>query len=76
MTADLVTQLLAVGPPGPEQGKGSPWGVVITLLLVVAVFLLGWSMQKHLKKIPQSFGLPEVPEDEQAAEVEDGKPAS
>ncbi|MGL6235318.1 MAG: hypothetical protein ACRC20_08225 [Segniliparus sp.] len=67
MTADLAMQLLAVGPPGPEQGKGSPWGVVITLLLVVAVFVLGWSMQKHLKKIPKSFDEPDEqrPEDDQ-----------
>ncbi|EFV12712.1 hypothetical protein [Segniliparus rugosus] len=68
MTTDLVFQLLAVGPPGPEQGKGSPWGVVITLFLVIAVFLLGWSMQKHLKKLPKSFDDPEAGEQDEAEE--------
>ena len=70
MTTDLVFQLLAVGPPGPEQGKGSPWGVVVTLFLVIAVFILGWSMQKHLKKLPKSF---DAPEEEKPAESEDGQ---
>ncbi|ADG98433.1 conserved hypothetical protein [Segniliparus rotundus DSM 44985] len=62
MTSDFVIQLLAVGPPGPEQGKGSPWGVVVMLLLAIAVFVLGWSMQKHLKKIPKSFDTPDAQE--------------
>jgi hypothetical protein len=62
MTSDLVVQFLAVGPPGPEQGKGSPWGVVVMLLLAIAVFILGWSMQKHLKKIPKSFDKPDAEE--------------
>lgn len=48
--------LLAEEPArGPEFGKASPVGLLIILLLLVAVFLLIRSMNKQLKKLPESF---------------------
>lgn len=40
---------------GPDFGKASPVGLIIIVLLLVAVFLLVWSMNKHLKRLPKSF---------------------
>ncbi|MBM7366934.1 hypothetical protein [Gordonia hydrophobica] len=50
---------------GPEFGKASPVGLLIILLLLVAVFLLIRSMNKQLKKLPESFDT-ENPEADQA----------
>ena len=49
--------LLADDPvnTGPDFGKASPVGLVIVVLLLVAVLLLGWSMNRQLKKVPKSF---------------------
>ena len=40
---------------GPDYGKASPVGLLVVLLLVIGVFLLVRSMNKHLKRVPQSF---------------------
>ena len=50
--------LLADTPPrdtGPDFGKASPVGMVIVVLLLIGTFLLVWSMNRHLRKLPGSF---------------------
>lgn len=74
MTDSLLTvvQLLADTPPkntGPEFGKASPLGFFILIALLVATFFLVWSMNRQLKKLPESFD-EEHPEADQA--VDDG----
>ncbi len=66
-----LTILLAEGPrqTGPDFGKASPAGLVITLVLLIAVVALVWSMNRHLRKLPESFD-PAHPEPDQA--VDDG----
>ena len=54
---------------GPDFGKASPFGLVVTVLLLVGTIALVWSMNKHLKKLPESFD-PEHPEPDQA--LDDG----
>jgi hypothetical protein len=49
---------LLADPPrdtGPDFGKASPVGLVIVVLLLIATFLLVWSMNRHLRKLPKSF---------------------
>ena len=50
---------------GPDYGKASPVGLLVVLLLVVGVFFLVRSMNRHLKRVPESFesgpGLPTEP---------------
>lgn len=55
---ELMTGVLAQEEPrqtGPDFGKASPVGLIIIVLLLIAVFLLVWSMNKHLKRLPKSF---------------------
>ena len=40
---------------GPDFGKASPVGLVVVILLLIAVLLLGLSMNRQLKKVPKSF---------------------
>jgi hypothetical protein len=40
---------------GPDFGKASPFGLVVVVLLLIGTFLLVWSMNRHLRKLPQSF---------------------
>ena len=40
---------------GPDFGKASPFGLIVIVLLLIAVFLLVWSMNRHLRKLPKSF---------------------
>ncbi len=49
--------LLADGPnnTGPDFGKASPVGLLIMVLLMVAVFALVWSMNRHLRKVREHF---------------------
>ncbi len=54
---------------GPDFGKASPFGLVIVVLLFVGTVALVWSMNRQLKKLPESFD-PEHPEPDQA--VDDG----
>jgi hypothetical protein len=42
-----------------DAGKGSPIGLLVVLLLIVAVYFLYRSMNRHLRKIPGEFGRPE-----------------
>ncbi|OBK16082.1 hypothetical protein [Mycobacterium asiaticum] len=52
---------------GPDFGKASPIGLVVVVLLIVATFFLVRSMNKQLKKVPESFD-PQHPEPDQAAD--------
>lgn len=52
-------------PKGPEFGKASPLGLLIIIVLLIAVFLLIRSMNRQLKKLPESFDT-EHPEADQA----------
>ncbi|MGV0745036.1 hypothetical protein [Mycolicibacterium sp. XJ870] len=68
-TLTAVVTLLAEEPrnTGPEFGKAAPFGLLITVLLLVGTFALVWSMNRHLRKLPESFD-PEHPEPDQAAD--------
>lgn len=64
----VVVGLLAEDQPpntGPDFGKASPLGLVVVVLLLIGTFLLVWSMNKQLKKLPESFDQ-EHPEPDQA----------
>jgi len=57
---DLLTTAVSVlaDPPknsGPDFGKASPLGLLVVVLLLIGVFILVWSMNRHLKKVPKSF---------------------
>ena len=57
---DLLTTAVSVlaDPPknsGPDFGKASPLGLLVVVLLLIGVFILVWSMNKHLKKLPKTF---------------------
>ena len=53
MSAEL---LAAAGDQLPEDvGKSGPLGLLLTLLLLIAVFFLVRSMSKHLKRVPRTF---------------------
>lgn len=53
-TSDAVL-LLAEEPKGEEFGKSSPLGLLVIVLLLVGTALLIRSMNKQLKKLPESF---------------------
>ncbi|EGD56431.1 hypothetical protein [Gordonia neofelifaecis] len=55
LSSDAVMFLADEPAKGPEFGKASPLGLLIILLLLVAVFLLIRSMNKQLRKLPDSF---------------------
>jgi hypothetical protein len=42
-----------------DAGKGSPIGLLVVLILLIAVYFLYRSMSKHLKRVPPSFDPPE-----------------
>ena len=66
----VIAGLLADEAPrdtGPDFGKSSPFGLVVVVILLIGTFLLVWSMNKHLKKLPASFD-PEHPEPDQAVD--------
>lgn len=66
MLSMLATAVLAQDGPqktGPEFGKASPFGLVVIVLLLIGVFVLVWSMNKHLRRIPESFDTPTGTED-------------
>lgn len=77
---DLLTTTVSVlaDPPknsGPDFGKASPLGLLIVVLLLIGVFILVWSMNRQLKKVPKSFD-PEPAEVEAAPEAGDEAPAA
>jgi hypothetical protein len=52
---------------GPDFGKASPLGLLVVVLLLIATLLLLRSMNRQLKKVPESFD-PQHPEPDQAAD--------
>ncbi|MGV0738330.1 hypothetical protein BA059_05590 [Mycolicibacterium sp. (ex Dasyatis americana)] len=68
-TLTAVVTLLADEPrnTGPEFGKATPLGLLVTVALLVGTFALVWSMNRHLRKLPESFDR-EHPEPDQAAD--------
>ncbi|WP_305095151.1 hypothetical protein [Prescottella sp. R16] len=69
----LAWELLAQGtstpssPQGPEFGKASPFGLVLIVVLLAGTILLVRSMNRQLKKLPDTFQ-PEHPEADQKAD--------
>ena len=58
---DVLTTAVSVlaDPPknsGPDFGKASPLGLLVVVVLLIGVFILVWSMNRHLKKLPKTFG--------------------
>jgi hypothetical protein len=71
-SSSLAARVLADDTPkntGPDFGKASPFGLVIVILLFIGTVFLVWSMNKQLKKLPESFD-PDHPEPDQA--IDDG----
>ena len=54
---------------GPDFGKASPFGLLVVVLLLISVVFLVRSMNRHLKKLPDSFD-PQNPGPDQA--LDDG----
>lgn len=67
-TVAAVVTLLADEPrnTGPDFGKASPFGLLVTVALLIGTFALVWSMNRHLRKLPESFDR-EHPEPDQVA---------
>jgi hypothetical protein len=68
----LIAGLLADETPrdtGPDFGKASPFGLLVVIVLLIGTFALVWSMNRHLKRLPESFDR-EHPEPDQA--LDDG----
>jgi hypothetical protein len=40
---------------GPDFGKASPFGLLVVVLLLISVMFLVRSMNRHLRKLPDSF---------------------
>jgi hypothetical protein len=65
VTSNAVTAIVLVQPPTPTPGdeggqgedfaKSSPVGFVVLLMFFIAVIFLVRSMNKHLRRVPQSF---------------------
>ena len=71
-TLVMIAGLLADEAPrdtGPDFGKAAPFGLLIVVLLLIGTFLLVRSMNRHLKRLPESFDS-ENPEPDEA--VDDG----
>ena len=71
-SARVLADLHADGAPhnsGPDFGKASPFGLLVVVLLLVSLVLLVRSMNRHLRKLPESFD-PQNPDPDQA--VDDG----
>lgn len=66
----LLVAVLADGSPqhtGPDFGKASPLGLLVVVLLLIATLFLLRSMNRQLKKVPESFD-PQHPEPDQDAD--------
>jgi hypothetical protein len=66
----LLLTVIADGTPrhtGPDFGKASPLGLLVVVLLVVATLFLLRSMNKQLRKVPESFDR-QHPEPDQVAD--------
>ena len=54
---------------GPDFGKASPFGLLVVVLLLISLVFLVRSMNRHLRKLPESFD-PQNPDPDQA--IDDG----
>jgi hypothetical protein len=79
LALDVITALLADEAPrntGPDFGKASPIGLLIVVLLLIGTILLIRSMNKHLRKVPESFDRdhpePDQATDDGTVDTEDG----
>ena len=66
----VLADLQADGAPhnsGPDFGKASPFGLLVVVLLLISLVFLVRSMNRHLRKLPESFD-PQHPEPDQAAD--------
>ena len=64
----VLADLHADGAPhnsGPDFGKASPFGLLVVVLLLIATVFLVRSMNRHLRKLPDSFD-PQNPGPDQA----------
>ena len=70
----LLITLLAEEPTmtGPDFGKASPVGLLVVVLLLIGVFALVRSMNRHLRRVPKNFG---VADTETGARPEAGEAA-
>jgi hypothetical protein len=62
VTIALVAQPTTPADPGghgEDFGKASPVGLVVLILFFIAVYFLVRSMNKHLRRVPESFDPPE-----------------
>ncbi|KUI47383.1 hypothetical protein AU198_23490 [Mycobacterium sp. GA-1199] len=69
----LAVDFLAQDPPrdtGPDFGKASPLGLLIVVLLLIGTFLLVRSMNRQLRKVPESFD-PQDSDSEETTESPD-----
>ena len=78
---DLLTTTVSVlaDPPknsGPDFGKASPLGLLVVVVLLIGVFILVWSMNRHLKKLPKTFGGETEPAEDSEADTDTGKSPS
>lgn len=55
----------APGGQGQDFGKSSPVGLVLLILFFIAVALLVRSMNKHLRRVPESFDPPQERRDDE-----------
>lgn len=51
----LASEMAEETNKGPDFGKASPIGLLVVVLLLLGVFFLVWSMNRHLKRLPASF---------------------
>ena len=71
MSAALAVTVLADN----DTDKGSPIGLFVVLLLVVAVYFLYRSMNRHMRNLPESFD-PPVGEAKASNQAPVGQPAA
>ncbi|MEB3031535.1 hypothetical protein [[Mycobacterium] nativiensis] len=53
---------------GPDFGKASPFGLLVIVLLLLGTFGLVWSMNRQLRKLPESFDRADPAADQAADE--------
>ena len=74
----MIVGLLADDAPrdtGPDFGKASPFGLLIVVLLLIGTFLLVRSMNRRLKRLPESFDRKD-PQPDQAADEGTAQPGT
>ena len=75
----MATVSVLAEPPkntGPDFGKASPVGLLVIVLLLIGVFILVWSMNRHLKKVPKTFDTDAEPAQTAQTGDADGAPAA